>query len=41
MPKVKELHILIKRINNNKYVVQDEILDYMQLINWFKDLVTE
>jgi hypothetical protein len=41
MPKSKELHIIIKRISYNKYVVENETFDYMQLINWFKDYITE
>lgn len=41
MSQAKELHIVIKRINNNKYILCGKILDYIQLINWFKDFITD
>jgi len=39
--KSKKLCILVNRINNNKFIVNNQVFDYSQLINWFKDVITE
>jgi hypothetical protein len=39
--KVKETHIIVKRINCNRFIVHNQIFDYLQLVNWFRDIVTE
>ena len=41
MPKVKELQIVIKRINNNRFLVKDQEYDYLQLLMWFKEIITD
>jgi len=39
--KAKEIHIIVKRINCNRFIVHNHIFDYLQLVNWFRDIVTE
>jgi len=41
MMKPKEVRILIKRINHNRFVVKNQEYDFLQLINWFKSIITE
>jgi len=41
MSKVKEMHIVVRRINRNRFIVQNQIFDYLQLVNWFKEIVTK
>ena len=41
MTKTKELHIHIKRISHNKFMIHNQEYDYLQLVNWFKDKVTK
>lgn len=41
MPKNKELHIIVKRINHNKFIVRNQMFDYLQLVNWFKEIISE
>jgi len=33
--------IEIKRINYNKFIVGDEEFNFLQLVHWFKEIVTE
>lgn len=41
MAKSKEVQILIKRINHNRFIVKNREYDFLQLINWFKNIITE
>lgn len=41
MPKFKEFRVVIKRINNNRFFVKDQEYDYLQLLNWFKEIITD
>ncbi|MCX7843362.1 MAG: hypothetical protein N2489_09900 [Clostridia bacterium] len=41
MIKTKEITIKIKRINANKYIVDGKQMDYLELVQWFKDKVTD
>lgn len=41
MSKVKEFQIVIKRINNNKFFVKGQEYDYLQLLMWFKEIITD
>lgn len=40
MRKAKEIRITVKRINYNSFIVQNQVFDYLQLINWFRDIIT-
>lgn len=39
--KSKEVRIVIKRISCNEFVVDGKVLDYLQLINWFREIITD
>lgn len=39
--KIKEMHIVFKRINFNRFIVQGKVMNYLELVNWFRDIVTE
>jgi hypothetical protein len=41
MVKSKQFNIIVKRINNNRFIVQNQDFDYLQLLNWFKEVITE
>ncbi len=41
MEKSKEVRIVIKRINHNRFVVKNQEYDFLQLVNWFKGIITE
>ena len=41
MMKSKEVRILIKRINHNQFIVNNREYDFLQLVNWFKNIITE
>lgn len=41
MEKIKEMHIVFKRINFNRFIVQGKVMNYLELVNWFRDIVTE
>ncbi len=41
MDKTKELKISIKRINCNYYIVKGKEYDYLELVNWFRDIITK
>jgi len=40
MTRIKELRIVIKRINNNRFFVKDQEFDFLQLVNWFREIIT-
>lgn len=37
----KQLHLAIKQINYNRYIIEKQTYDYLQLINWFKKMITD
>lgn len=41
MAKIKEVRIVVKRINNNQFIVKNQEFDFLQLANWFIQIVTD
>lgn len=41
MAKEKEISIVIRRVNYNHFIVKNHVLDFLQLVNWFKEFVTK
>lgn len=41
MTQAKEMQITVKRINHNRYVVNNKHYDYLQLVNWFQHIITK
>lgn len=41
MDKIKEMHIIVKRITCNRFIVCGKVMNYLELLNWFRDIVTE
>lgn len=36
----KDILIVIKRINCNRFIVGNQEFDFLQLINWFREITT-
>ncbi len=41
MSGTKEFRFVIRRISYNRFLVKNREFDYLQLVNWFKVMVTE
>lgn len=41
MDQIKEMKISIKRINHNLFIVGKRSMNYLELITWFQELITE
>jgi hypothetical protein len=39
--KIKLFCLSVRRINYNLFIVDNQKFDFLQLINWFKDVMTE